>query len=70
MEHPTRTSKSIMCGLNLDPNWGEELCQAVSLLVGFYGENGSRYDQCRHRIDVSSSERWFGILLFGRNNLV
>ncbi|KAF8134571.1 hypothetical protein EV363DRAFT_1161141 [Boletus edulis] len=32
--------------LNLDPNWGEE-CQAVSLLVGFYGENGSRYEDSR-----------------------
>ncbi|KAG6375451.1 hypothetical protein JVT61DRAFT_3009 [Boletus reticuloceps] len=32
--------------LNLDPNWGEE-CQAVSLLVGFYGDNGSRYEDSR-----------------------
>ena len=32
--------------LRVDPQWGED-CQETSLLVGYYGKNGSRYEDSR-----------------------
>ena len=32
--------------LRVDPQWGED-CQETSLLAGYYGKNGSRYEDSR-----------------------